>query len=173
VHANTAFALAFAFDYACRCQAAGLRAAVAAKAREWYLADRDAPAAWEPSGADFLSPSLTEAALKRRFLEPVEFSAWLARFLPHLERREPAALFVPARVGDRSDPYLVHLDGLNLARAWCWRDIAAALGVDDRRRAIAHDAATAHLRAGLPALDSDDYVGTHWLATFAVLALTT
>src|SRR5271165_3195492 len=128
VHANTAFALAFAFDYACRCQAAGLRAAVAAKAREWYLADRDAPAAWEPSGADFLSPSLTEAALKRRFLEPVEFSAWLARFLPHLERREPAALFVPARVGDRSDPYLVHLDGLNLARAWCWRDIAAALG---------------------------------------------
>jgi hypothetical protein len=30
-----------------------------------------------------------------------------------------------------------------------------------------------HLQAGLPALASGDYVGTHWLATFAVLALTT
>ncbi len=67
----------------------------------------------------------------------------------------------------------MHLDGLNLARAWCWREIAAALGAGDPRRAIARDAATAHLRAGLPALGSDDYVGTHWLATFAVLALTT
>jgi len=173
VHANTAFALALAFDYACRCDAAGLREVVAAKAREWYLADRDAPAGWEPSGADFLSPSLTEAALMRRILDPVEFGAWLARFLPHIERGEPASLFIPATVSDRSDPYLVHLDGLNLARAWCWRDIAAALSAGDPRRAIARDAATAHLRPGLTALESADYVGTHWLATFAVLALTT
>jgi Protein of unknown function (DUF2891) len=172
-HANSGFALAFAFDYACHCDAAGLREAVAAKAREWYLADRDAPAAWEPSGADFLSPALTEAVLMRRILAPLEFGTWLARFLPHVEHGEPAALFIPAVVSDRSDPYLVHLDGLNLARAWCWRDIAAALGAADPRRTIAHDAATAHLHAGLPALASGEYVGTHWLATFAVLALTT
>jgi hypothetical protein len=173
VHANTAFALAFALDYADRCDAGDLRAAVAAKARAWYLEDQDAPAAWEPSGTDFLSPSLTEAALMRRVLEPGAFAAWLSRFLPHIERRQPAALFVPVTVSDRSDPYLVHLDGLNLARAWCWRDIAAALTGADPRQAIARDAARLHLTAGLPALVSSDYVGTHWLATFAVLALTT
>ena len=173
VHANTAFALAFAFDYALRCGAGTLRDAVATKARAWYLADRDAPAAWEPSGADFLSPALTEAALMRRILEPDEFAAWLARFLPQIERGQPAALFGPLTVSDRSDPYLVHLDGLNLARAWCWRDIAAALAENDPRRTIARDAARVHLTAGLPALAGSDYVGTHWLATFAVLALTT
>jgi Protein of unknown function (DUF2891) len=173
VHANTAFALAFALDYAHRCDAGDLRAAASAKARAWYLEDRDAPAAWEPSGTDFLSPSLTEAALMRRVLEPGAFAAWLSRFLPHIERRQPAALFVPVTVSDRSDPYLVHLDGLNLARAWCWRDIAAALTGADPRQAIARDAARLHLTAGLAALESSDYVGTHWLATFAVLALTT
>ena len=173
VHANTAFALAFAFDYACRCDAADLRAAVATKARDWYLPDCDAPAAWEPSGADFLSPALIEAALMRRILDQDEFSAWLARFLPQIENREPAALLKPVTVSDRSDPYLVHLDGLNLARAWCWRDIATALREGDPRLAIARDAATAHLGAGLPALSSGEYAGTHWLATFAVLALTT
>jgi hypothetical protein len=173
VHANTAFALAFAFDYAQRCDVTTLREAVVTKARAWYLADHDAPAAWEPSGADFLSPALTEAALMRRILEPGEFAAWLARFLPHIERSQPPPLFVPVTVSDRSDPYLVHLDGLNLARAWCWRDIASAFADGDPRRSIARDAARVHLTAGLPALASDDYVGTHWLATFAVLALTT
>ena len=173
VHANTAFALAFAFDYATRCGAETLREVVAIKAREWYLADRDAPAAWEPSGADFLSPALTEAALMRRILDAEQFGAWLAAFLPDIERGQPPSLFRPATVCDRGDPYLVHLDGLNLARAWCWRDIAAGLPGADPRRAIARGAAETHLRAGLPALESGDYVGTHWLATFAVLALTT
>jgi DUF2891 family protein len=173
VHANTAFALAFAFDYACRCDAGRLRDAVAAKAREWYAADADAPAAWEPSGSDFLSPALTEAALMRRIYDTPEFDAWLARFLPGIESRAPAALFTPVEVSDRSDPFIVHLDGLNLARAWCWRDIAAALPADDARAPLAREAATAHLAASLPAVTRGDYVGTHWLATFAVLALTT
>jgi hypothetical protein len=173
VHSNTAFALAFAYDYAGCCGAQMLREVVATKAREWYLADCDAPAAWEPSGADFLSPALIEAALMRRVLEPHEFGIWLAGFLPHIELGQPGALFTPVTVSDRSDPYLVHLDGLNLARAWSWRDIAAGLPGADPRRPIAHDAATVHLQAGLTALESGDYVGTHWLATFAVLALTT
>lgn len=173
VHSNTAFALAFAFDYARRCGEGMLGASVAAKAREWYLADSGAPAAWEPSGTDFLSPALTEAALMRRILKRSEFAAWLTRFLPGIEREQPLALFTPVSVSDRSDPYIVHLDGLNLARAWCWRDIATALSAADPRRAIARAAATSHLSAALPALASGDYVGTHWLATFAVLAMTT
>jgi hypothetical protein len=173
VHANTAFALAFAFDYAVSCDAGRLREAVTAKARDWYAADADAPAAWEPSGTDFLSPALTEAALMRRICDRGEFSAWLTRFLPGIERRAPPSLFTPVEPSDRGDPFIVHLDGLNLARAWCWRDIAAALPADDARASIARDAATTHLAAGLPRVTRGDYVGTHWLATFAVLALTT
>jgi DUF2891 family protein len=171
VHTNTAFALAFALDYARDCDAGALRDAAEAKARAWYLDDVDAPAAWEPSGADFLSPALIEAALMRRVLDRAAFGDWLARFLPGIERREPATLFVPAVVSDRGDPYIVHLDGLNLSRAWCWRAIAAALPADDARVAIASSAADVHREAGWRGVGSDDYVGDHWLATFAVLAL--
>jgi hypothetical protein len=171
VHANTAFALAFALDYARDCDAASLRAAVEAKARAWYLDDVEAPAGWEPSGADFLSPVLTEADLVRRVLDSSDFGTWLGRFLPGIARREPAALFAPVAVSNRADPYIVHLDGLNLSRAWCWRAIAGALPAGDGRVAIAASAAQAHLEAGLRGVASGEYVGDHWLGTFAVLAL--
>jgi hypothetical protein len=173
VHMNTAFALAFALDYARDCDSEVLGAAAEAKARAWYAADVDAPAEWEPSGADFLSPTLIEADLMRRILDASEFRDWLARFLPGIERHEPATLFDPAVVGNRSDPYIVHLDGLNLSRAWCWRAIARALPPDDPRAMIAIAAANAHLAAGMAGVSSGKYVGDHWLATFAVLALTT
>jgi DUF2891 family protein len=171
VHTNTAFALALALDYADVCDVASLRAALEAKARAWYFEDVDAPAAWEPSGADFLSPALIEAVLVRRVLDAAAFSAWLGRFLPGIARREPAALFTPVAVCNRADPYIVHLDGLNLSRAWCWGEIAAALPAGDSRVAIAAAAADAHLEAGMHGVATGQYVGDHWLATFAVLAL--
>lgn len=172
MHANTAFGLAFALDYAKRSDAA-LTELVVTTARKWYLADHDAPARWEPSGADFLSPSLIEADLMRRVLRANEFASWLERFLPGIERREPAALFTPVAVADRGDPQMVHLDGLNLSRAWCWRAIARALPHGDPRVLVAAEASDAHVAAGLAGLSSGEYVGEHWLATFAVLALTT
>jgi hypothetical protein len=171
VHTNTAFALAFALDYARDCNAETLRGAVEAKARAWYLDDADAPAAWEPSGADFFSPTLIEADLMRRVLDADAFGGWLARFLPGIGERQPATLFTPAVVSNRADPYIVHLDGLNLSRAWCWRAIADALPENDARVAIAIAAADAHRDAGLRGVGSGEYVGDHWLATFAVLAL--
>lgn len=170
-HPNSAFGLAFALDYARIAGERALEDAVAAKARAWYGADRDAPAAWEPSGADFLSPTLMEAELMRRVLPPPEFSAWLAAFLPGLAQGVPATLFFPASVSDRSDPQIVHLDGLNLSRAWCMRGVAAALPDGDPRAAALRTAAAAHLAAGLAGVASGDYLGEHWLATFAVLAL--
>jgi hypothetical protein len=173
VHSNTAFALAFADDYARSCEAGALRELVVAKSRAWYLADTAAPAGWEPSGADFFSPALIEADLMRRILDTSEFRDWLARFLPGIERREPATLFDPAVVSNRSDPELVHLDGLNQSRAWCWRAISRALPPDDPRAMIASAAADAHRAAGMAGVSSGEYVGDHWLATFAVLALTT
>jgi len=168
-HYNTAFALRLTLDYA---EGAGDRD-LADQCREratlWHTADRDCQA-WEPSQDEFLSPALMEAALMRQVMPPAAFAEWFDAFLPRLAGREPATLFRPASVSDRSDGKIAHLDGLNLSRAWCWREIATALPTDDPRRPIALEAARTHLDAALPHV-TGDYMGEHWLASFALLAL--
>lgn len=171
MHANSAFGLAFALDYARAAGHAPLAGLCEAKARAWFARDRDGPAAWEPSGADFLSPVLAEADLMRRVLPATDYGAWLQAFLPGLAAAAPASLFAPAVPTDRSDPQIVHLDGLNLSRAWCFAGIAAALGDADPRTRVLRAAAAAHLDAGLEGIASGDYMGAHWLASFAALAL--
>jgi len=171
MHANTAFGLAFAIDYSDVAYDASLIAACHAKAIAWYGDDRDAPARFEPSGTDFLSPSLVEAELMRRVLDASAFAEWLAAFLPRFVDGQPRELFTPVNVDDRADAQLVHLDGLNLSRAWCLRGIACSLPSGDPRIAIAQAAAARHLAAGWEGLASDAFVGAHWLATFALLAL--
>jgi len=168
VHSNTAFALTLAHEYAVSADKT-LAKLIAEKARAWYASDRDCQA-WEPSGEDFLSPALSEAECMRRILAPRRFRSWLKRFLPRAAKRRPRSLFEPAIVSDRSDGRIVHLDGLNLSRAWCWRNIAAAVGKNDPLRAVALNAAERHLAASLPHV-SGDYMGEHWLASFALLAL--
>jgi hypothetical protein len=168
-HANTAFALILGLDYARTCAHAALRDAVEAAAHRFYAGDVDCQA-WEPSGEDFLSPALTEAHCMMCVLKRHEFAAWLSAFRPRLVAGEPATLFRPATVSDRSDGRIVHLDGLNLSRAWSWRRIAVALPDADPRHAVALAAAAEHLAAGLPHV-AGDYMGEHWLATYAVLAL--
>ncbi len=169
VHANTAFALTLALDYAATVGDGALQSAARAKALAWYGNDADSQA-WEPSGEDFLSPALMEAECMRRVLPGEAFAAWFGRFLPRLAEGEPATLFRPAVPSDRSDGRIVHLDGLSLSRSWCWRSLAGALADNDPRRALALAAAQAHLDAGLPHV-SGDYMGEHWLASFALLAL--
>ncbi len=168
VHSNTAFALALAHEYARVAGEGSLARLLEAKARDWYGQDVDCQA-WEPSGDDFLSPALVEAELMRRVLPAEAFTVWLARFLPHLREGRPATLFRPARVSDRSDGKIAHLDGLNLSRAWCWRGIARSAG-DHALSTLAATAADAHLAASLPHV-TGDYMGEHWLASFALLAL--
>ena len=169
-HANTAFALHLALGYAQAFEDADLLAAIRERAVIWYAGDRAAPA-WEPSGDDFLSPTLTEAQL---MANPQVSGAgardWLAAFLPELRAGQPAALFQPVRVSDRSDGKIAHLDGLNLSRAWAWRELAQWL--EPQAAALARDAAERHLAASLPHV-AGDYMGEHWLATYAVLALPT
>jgi hypothetical protein len=172
LHPNSAFGLTFALDHARAVGETSLETLCVERARTWFGGDRDAPAAWEPSGTDFLSPSLIEAELMRRVLPQPEFAAWLDGFLPVLGRREPATLFTPAEVADRSDPFIVHLDGLNFSRAWCLRGIASALAGSDPRVPLLRDAAAAHVKAGELGLAGGDYMGEHWLATFATLAST-
>jgi DUF2891 family protein len=168
-HFNSAFAITLALEYAGLASNEALKTLLVKKARDWYSGDSDCQA-WEPGGDDFLSPVLMEAECMRRVLSADEFSSWLDRFLPRLAHREPATLFTPATVSDRSDGKIAHLDGVNLSRAWCWRSIATSWSAKDPRRSIALDAADTHLAASLPHV-AGDYMGEHWLATFALLAL--
>jgi hypothetical protein len=173
VHPNTAFGLSFAYDYAQATGKQDLRALIEERAKSYFADDTDAPARWEPGGADFFSPSLTEADLMRRVLSPAEFPSWLRKFLPGAAMAEPKALFTPALVSDRTDPQLVHLDGLNLSRAWAMRSIAAALPAGDPARLVLLSSSSRHAGAALGHVASGDYAGEHWLATFAVYLLST
>lgn len=172
VHPNTAFGLAFAHDYARTFGHTKLAELVEERARAYFGRDQRVPADWEPSGADFLSPSLVEADLMRRVLSREEFRAWFERFLPDASTSEPKSLFTLATVTDRTDPQLVHLDGLNLSRAWCMRSIAAALPTDSPSRAALISSSARHAASALRNVASGDYAGEHWLASFAVYLLT-
>jgi hypothetical protein len=169
-HFNTAFALILAFEYAESEPNEALRELLVSKALAWYGADADCQA-WEPGGDDFLSSALVEAECMRRAMPPAWFDAWFARFLPQLITRRPAVLFEPVTVSDRSDGKIGHLDGLNLSRGWCWRALARSFPDGDPRSALAVEAAERHLTSGLPHV-AGDYLGEHWLATYALLALT-
>ncbi len=168
-HYNTAFALRLAIDYAEGTGDLRLADLLRSKALAWYGRDRDCQA-WEPSQDEFLSPALMEAECMRRLLPEAEFRDWFAGFLPRAGKGEPATLFEPAVVSDRTDGKIAHLDGLNLSRAWCWRGIAAALPDRSPVRGRAIDATDRHLEAALPHV-TGDYMGEHWLASFALLAL--
>ena len=153
-HGNSAFACLLALDYARATKDGSLLDAIGAAASRWYRGDRDAPVAYEPSLDDFLSPTLVEAVLMKEVLSPEAFASWLPVFLRGLGKlAEPPSGF------DRSDAKQVHLDGLSLSRAWCLRRLGHA------------QAAETLLAAALPHV-AGDYVGEHWLASFALLALT-
>ncbi|MXP62226.1 DUF2891 domain-containing protein [Roseomonas sp. M0104] len=169
-HFNTAFGLRLAADHAEATGDAAFLALLRDTAERWYGNDEDCPAWGEPSGDDFLSPALIEAECMRRLLPRERFGEWFDRFLPRLATAQPMPLFRPAEVSDRSDGKIAHLDGLNLSRAWCWRALARGLPAEDPRRALMDRVADLHLAAGLPHV-AGDYMGEHWLASFAVLAL--
>ena len=164
-HFNTAFALILSLEWADRFDP-DLASQIRDRSRHWYGTDRDCQA-WEPGGDEFLSPALIEALCMARS-HPALFPIWFEQFLPRVRDREPATLFIPAIVSDRSDGKIAHLDGLNLSRAWCWRTLAPLL--PEPERSIADAAADEHLAAAMPHL-SGDYMGEHWLQSFALLAL--
>jgi hypothetical protein len=169
VHSSTAFALVLALDYASAVGDLAFAEVLEAKARDWHLKDANANP-FEPSQSDFLSPTLMQAALMRAVLGESAFRKWFAAFLPRAKDGEPALLFAPAFVTDRSDGQIAHLDGLNLSRAWCWKLIVDGLPAGDPLAARADTAIEKHLAAALDHI-AGDYMGEHWLASFAMLAL--
>lgn len=168
-HSNSAFGLNFALDYAECIQHIALRKLIVSKANAWFGRDQRYPARYEPSSDDFLSGGLMEAALMRRVVDSCSYADWWELFCPAPD--ELGHWLLPVPVSDRTDPKLSHLDGLNLSRAWCWKKIEKELPAP--LRSIAAEAIEAHLAAALPHVVRGSYAGTHWLASFAALALST
>ncbi|WP_084421240.1 DUF2891 domain-containing protein [Henriciella litoralis] len=166
-HNQSAFAFGLMLDYARTVGNTDLEAALTEKSLAFHLEDTNCPIGYEPSGEDFLSPCLMEADLMRRILEPDAFSVWLSAFLPGLPEDGSADWLAPGIVLDARDGKLVHLDGVNLSRAWALEGIAAGLPVDDPRRAGLLAAAEIHREAGIAAVSDEHYSGSHWLASFA------
>lgn len=165
-HYNTAFALVLSHGWA-DTHDADLLGLIRERAGFYYGMDRDCHA-WEPGGDEFLSSAMIEALCMRIVLGKADFGEWFSAFLPRLDIGQPVSLFTPAAPSDRSDGKIAHLDGCNLSRAWCWRRIADALS--DEGAARAEQIAERHLAVSLLHVEGD-YMGEHWLASFAVLAL--
>jgi hypothetical protein len=164
-HINTAFGLTFAYDYALAHNNDSLRSVIEKRARDFYFNDTDYPLHLEPSGYDFLSGGFEEIDIMRRILSKDEFKKWLKQFAPQLFRKK--FTLQPGKVSDRSDGHLVHLDGLNFSRAWCLYGIAQTLP----ELAHLNQIADQHIQTSLPNIVDGDYMGEHWLASFALLAL--
>jgi len=164
-HTNTAFGLTFAYDYGLKLGNDELVSVIKQRARDFYYYDKNGPMSWEPGGEDFLSPCMEEINIMMRVLDQKEFKIWLGDFLPGLS--DPAYKLEPGIVTDRSDGKLAHLDGLNYSRAWCFYDLANYLDGYEHLRVLGD----IHVNHSLPDLTSDHYEGSHWLASFALLAL--
>lgn len=163
-HNNIAFGMSFAYDYAKKYDGA-LASKIEEKAKQYFLDDCGCPLTWEPGGFDFLSPCLQEASLMQKLLTAKEYKSWLKEFMPGFEKN-PAKFMQIAIVSDRSDGKLAHLDGLNFSRAWCLFEMGTAL---ENQKMI--DFGEQHFNYSYEKMDSGEYAGAHWLASFALYAL--
>ncbi len=164
-HTNTAFGLSFAYDYATTVNHEALQHAIKERAMYFYKNDTGCPITWEPSGSDFLSPCLEEAALMKRLLPTDDYKIWLDTFLPQLKNKN--FNIEVGVVSDRTDGHLVHLDGVNFSRAWNLFKIAQDLPEYKHLKSVANQ----HINYSLPSIFGDDYMGGHWLGSFAIYAL--
>jgi len=164
-HSNTAFGLSFAYDYAVAVGHDELRVLIENRAKDFYNDDQDCPIEWEPSGFDFLSPCLEEAALMKRVLSVEDFKVWIGGFLPELS--DESFDWSVGEVSDRTDGKLVHLDGVNFSRAWSLNYVAKGLSEYQHLQNLANK----HINYSLPSIVGDSYEGGHWLGSFAIYAL--
>lgn len=171
-HNQTAFAFGLMIDYARTVGNSEFETLLSETSVKFFQIDSDCPIGYEPSGEDFLSPCLMEADLMRRVMPEQRFAAWLGRFLPDIPLEESADWLEPGVVLDASDGKLVHLDGVNLSRAWALEGIASALPDDDPRIAALLASAELHKSVGVASVSEEHYSGSHWLASFATYLTT-
>ncbi|VXB50952.1 conserved hypothetical protein [Flavobacterium sp. 9AF] len=164
-HSNTAFGLTNAWDYAVFSNNVVFQNVIKENALRMYGTDENCPFTWEPSGTDFLSPCMEEIGLMQRVLSEKEFLPWLEKFAPHLCKKNFE--WETAKVSDRTDGHLVHLDGLNFSRAW---NLYALIKQYPKKFSYLKKIADAHLQFSLPSVVDGNYEGEHWLASFALRA---
>jgi len=164
-HTNTAFGLALAYDYATYSKNEVFEKVIQENAIRLFQKDQDYSLNWEPSGNDFLSPCMEEMALMQRILPKTAFLSWLKKFAPNLFKKD--FKWEVARVSDRTDGHLVHLDGLNFSRAWNMYHL-----IHQYPKEFEHlkPLANYHFNFSLPSVVDGNYEGEHWLASFALRA---
>ena len=164
-HNNTAFGLSNAWDYAVFSNNIALQNSIKTNALRMFQNDANCPFTWEPSGTDFLSPCMEEVGLMQRILPEKEFLTWLKKFAPQLFSKKWT--WEVAKVSDRTDGHLVHLDGLNFSRAW---NMYALINAYPKKFSHLRSLADTHLNFSLPSIVDGNYEGEHWLASFALRA---
>ncbi len=171
-HNQSAFAFGLMLDWARVAGDTDMEQLIVRRSLEFHKDDKNCPLAYEPSGEDFLSPCLMEADLMRRIFSQDEFSDWLADFMPNIPMDGTSDWLSPGIVKDASDGKLVHLDGVNLSRAWNLYNVARALPDGDPRIGSLVAAANIHADTGVAAVSDAHYSGSHWLASFASYLMT-
>jgi len=173
VHPNTAFSISLLLDYTEIANDTALREMVLKAANRFFLNDRVCPTAYEPGGAEFLSPCLAEAGLMSKVLDKTRFVAWLDEFLPPIYSLAFKPLTAPVDVSAITKEDLQggksHLIGLAFARAQAMAEISKALPAGDPRIPVLRRLAVINGRSGFQALTAAGYYGSHWLGTYAVL----
>ncbi len=164
-HTNTAFGMNLAWDYAVATENVAFQEVLRKEAIRLFGNDLQCPFAWEPSGTDFLSPCMEELSLMMRVLPKKDFMNWVKKFAPQIFKKNFS--WEVAKVSDRQDGHLVHLDGLNFSRAWNFYHLAKTYREFVHLKKIADT----HLSFSLSAITDDNYEGEHWLASFALRAL--
>lgn len=165
-HDNTAFGLSLSLDYARTVGDKSFEEAIKEHGLRYFKQDINCNLAYEPSGNDFLSPCLEEAFLMSKLMDKQEYNAWLKTFMPVLFDKN--FKLEPAAVKDRTDGKLIHLDGLNYSRAACFYGIAKQVPELQQLRLLAEK----HIAYSIGNISAkDDYMGSHWLGTFALYAL--
>lgn len=164
-HNNTAFGLTFAWDYAVYSNNKDFQNLIAENAKRLFLSDENCPITWEPSGTDFLSPCMEEIGIMSRILPEKEFLSWLKKFNKNIFKKDFS--WEVARVSDRTDGHLVHLDGLNFSRAWNFYHL---IKLYPKKFNHLKPLAEKHLNFSLPSVVDGNYEGEHWLASFALRA---
>lgn len=105
-----------------------------------------------------------------RILSPKEFEKWFKKFYTKkgLER-----ICQAPTVSDRNDYQIVHLDGLSFSRAWNMKNITRHLPKNHTVGNTFRTASQEFIQKSLPVLFDSGYGGEHWLASFAIFALST
>lgn len=179
LHPNTALDMGFVLDYVANTHDTAMEGTIRKNAVRLFGNDKHCPTQMEPVFGDFASPCLTEAATMGRVLSPEAYAKWLDDFLPPVYSEEFAVYSkeIDAMHGNNRDTTgtdeeglpNAHLIGLNFQRAADLMWIVRSLPANDPRIPAYRKLADIAGKQGYAKIGLGGYLGTHWLATYALM----